>query len=139
MAMGHLEVSSLPVTEQALSEIGRYLAGARFQIVRDSNVVIDWRLGVVCHPLTAAMGIPGDRNVGAMRLQGSVEKDIDISKPTDLILIKSYGDGESKVRDTSTMEEVPIPQGSCVLVEKHVVLVVPQGVTIDFIFISESL
>jgi len=135
----HLKAHAMLVDKAVLEELGAYLAKARFQMVSGSNVCIDWQLGLKCHPVTAAMGIPGDRNVGAMRLQGSIERPLTIAKPTDLMLIQSSGAENPKVRDASNMEEVPLSPGTCVHVTKDVVLVVPEGAIIDFVFISESL
>lgn len=77
------------------------------------------------------------QDVGATRLRGNIEQPLKIPKPTDLILVQSWGEGTSKVRDISG-REVLLTRGSSIHVTGDVVIVVPGGATIDLVYISGS-
>ena len=72
-------------------------------------------------------------------MSGGTEKLLKITKPTYLIFIQSWGDGTSKIRGHGPIvAERILEQGAAVYVTEDVVVVVPDGVTIDFLYIIDS-
>lgn len=81
---------------------------------------------------------PSPKKVGVTRLRGRIEKPLTIPTPTELILVQRWGNSVPEVRGAGSPDIPPtlLVAGTSVRVTKDVTAFVPEGVTIDLLYIA---